>query len=170
MQSFICVSAQAASEARPGKVIELLRRALERQPRASLAVSGGATPRVMFTEYKPAKENFIDPAELPATEATKLYEDHAREFFQLSPGAVPQFDSIHRGMGPVAHLGAVFTLLRAMLEGARPTLMLAAGDDKAEPLVLKDRYDSKKYPPQIGACDSEGAMRFLDKAAAGLIG
>jgi 6-phosphogluconolactonase len=172
VQSFICVSAQAASEACPGKVIELLGGAFERQRRASLAVSGGPTPQMMFAEYKPAKENFIDPAEFPATEAAKLDEADVREFFQLSAGVAPQLDIIHRSMGSVAHLGAVFTLLPAVQGGARPTRMLAAGDDKAEPLkaVLKDRYDSKKYPPQISACDSAGAVWFSDKAPTGLMG
>ena len=39
--------------------------------------------------------------ELPPKEAAKVYEDDIRSFFQLSPGSAPQFDIIHRGMGPM---------------------------------------------------------------------
>jgi 6-phosphogluconolactonase len=244
MQPFVYENAQAASEACGRKIVELLGRALASQPRASLAVSGGATPKPMFAElakanfdwsnvhlfwvdersvaptdsqsnYKLAKENFIDPARFPSAnvhrihgelrpqEAAKLYDDHIRAFFKLSPtgvteSAVPQFDVIHRGLGPDAHTASLFpgepliddrknlvaavyvekfhqwrvTLLPAVLEAARHTLMLAAGDDKAEPLhsVLRDPYDPKKYPAQITTYTGEGVIWFLDKAAARLIG
>jgi 6-phosphogluconolactonase len=235
LQSFVYEDAQAASEACALKILELLGRALASQPRASLAVSGGTTPKLMFAElakakfdwanvhlfwvdercvpptdsqsnYKLTKDNFIDPAhfpasnvhrvrgELPPNEAAKLYEDEIRSFFKLSSGAVPQFDIIHRGIGPDAHTASLFpgepliddhknlvaavhvekfhqwrvTLLPAVLEAARYTLMLAAGDDKAEPLraVLHEPYDPKKYPAQIATYQGEGVIWFLDKAAA----
>ncbi|MGA2880498.1 MAG: 6-phosphogluconolactonase [Bryobacteraceae bacterium] len=238
-QSFIYENAQAASEACARKIIELLGRALASQSRATLAVSGGTTPKLMFADlakakfnwsnvhlfwvderlvpptdsqsnYKLAKENFIDPAQFPSgnvhrvygelapKEAAKLYAGDIREFFKLSPDAVPQFDIIHRGMGPDAHTASLFpgepsiddhrnlagpvyvekfhrwrvTLLPAVLEAARHTLMLVAGDDKAQPLqsVLREPYDPKKYPAQITTYNGEGVMWFLDKAAARLIG
>ena len=239
VESLVYENAQAASEACAGKIMELLGRALESQPHASLAISGGSTPKLMFAEmakakfdwsgvhlfwvdercvpptdsqsnYKLANDHFIGPAhfpsanvhrvhgELPPKEAAKLYEDDIRSFFQLSPGAAPRFDIVHRGIGPDAHtaslfpgepliddqrdlVGAVYaekfqqwrvTLLPAVLEAARNTLMLAAGDDKAEPLkaVLGGPYDPKKYPAQIATYKGEGVIWFLDKAAARLIG
>lgn len=238
VQPFVYEDARAASEACAHKILELLGGALRIQPRASLAVSGGTTPKLMFAEmakakfdwsnvhlfwvdervvpptdsqsnYKLAKENFIDPShfpaanvhrvqgELPAKEAARLYEEDIRAFFRLSLGAVPRFDVVHRGMGPDAHTASLFpgepliddhknlvaavyvekfqqwriTLLPAVLEAARHTLMLVAGDDKAEPLkaVLREPYDPKKYPSQITTYNGEGVMWFLDKAAARLI-
>src|SRR3984885_13255411 len=131
VQSFVYENGQAASEACARKIIELLTRALATQPHASLAVSGGTTPKIMFAEmakisfdwsnvhlfwvderlvpptdsqsnYKLTKDNFVDPAhfpvanvhrvqgELPPKEAAKVYEGDIREFFKLSPGAVPR--------------------------------------------------------------------------------
>jgi len=114
----------------------------------------GTSPKMMFAEL--ARANFHVhgvQGELPATEAGKLCEDDIRSLF---PGE-PLID------------GAVyvekFRLLPAVLEAG-------PGDNKAEPLkaALQDRYDPKKYPAQTGTYDTEGAVWFLDKAAARLIG
>lgn len=230
---------QAASEACAHEIMDLLRQTLSSQPRASLAVSGGSTPKIMFAEmakakfdwsnvhmfwvderlvpptdsesnYKLTNDYFIQAAhfpaanvhrvhgELPHQEAADRYRNEIREFFQLTPGAVPKFDIVHRGIGPDAHTASLFpgqpliddhtnlaadvyvekfhqwrvTLLPAVLEAARNTLMLAAGEDKAEPLrwVFEEPYDPKKYPAQIGTRNGGGVIWFIDQAAARLLG
>jgi 6-phosphogluconolactonase len=150
VQSFVYESADAASEACASKVLELLGQALSTQPRASIAVSGGTTPKRMFADmarsgfdwtnvhlfwvdercvpptdsesnYKLAKDHFIDAAGFPAanvhriqgelapTDAANLYAADIRSFFKLSADVpMPRFDVIHRGLGPDAHTASLF--------------------------------------------------------------
>ena len=58
------------------------------------------------------------------------------------------------------------TLLPAVLEAARDTVLLVAGADKTEALraVFHNPYDPKRYPAQLAAQQSEW---FLDRAAVG---
>lgn len=64
------------------------------------------------------------------------------------------------------------TLLPGVLSAARNTIMLVAGEDKAEPLhsVLSGPSDPLQYPAQIATYQGHGnVLWFLDQAAARLI-
>ena len=131
------------------KIFDLLKEALATRDQATLAVSGGSTPKLLFEEmaqttfgwsrvhlffvdergvpppnsqsnYKLAKENFIDPAGFPAANVhriqgeldpggpARLYAEELRRFFALAPGTFPNFDIIHQGLGPDAHTASLF--------------------------------------------------------------
>ena len=135
--------------------------------------------------------------ELQPEAAARLYAEEIREFFSLEPGEFPHFDIMYRTMGPDAHTAGLFpgdpliddrenltaaayleasrqwcvTLLPGALLAASHTVMLIAGDDKAEALrsVLNEPYDPKKYPAQISTHHGRSVTWFLDKAAARLM-
>jgi len=239
IHTFVHNDAKTASEACAAKVVQLLGQAVAGTGRATFAVSGGTTPKLLFGElartpfdwskvhlfwvdercvpptdpqsnYKLAKENLIDPAGFPAANihripaeldpevAARACAADIREFFGLKPGELPRFDVLHRGMGPDAHTASLFpgeplindlenvaaavyvekfhqwrvTLLPGVLMAARSTVMLVAGEDKAEPLraVLHEPYDPLSYPAQIATYEGRNqVMWFLDDAAARLI-
>jgi 6-phosphogluconolactonase len=126
--------------------------------------------------------------------AATAYVREIREFFGLAEGELPAFDIIHRGMGDDAHTSSLFpgeplignmagiaapvfveklnmhrvTLLPGVLQKARNTVVLAAGQDKAEPLfqVLRGPEDPFRFPCQIATRNWQNATWFVDRAAA----
>ena len=224
--------APAAANACASAILALLEQAIEARGSATLAISGGSSPRLMFeifardpfawdkvhlfwvdervvpptdpqSNFKLAADTWLTPAKFPeenihrveaelgAEPAAERYKEEIRHQFKLE-GDLPNFDVVHRGMGPDGHTASLFpgeplienlsgiaaavwvekmhqwrvTLLRGVLEAARHTVMLVTGADKAAMLhsVLKTAYDPSRYPVQIASL-TDTAEWFVDRDA-----
>jgi 6-phosphogluconolactonase len=85
----------------------------------------------------------------------------------LFPGD-PLIDDITSLVGVARRAITRVTLMPAVLESAKHTVILATGADKAEPLenIVRGPHEPMQYPAQIAALDPATAMWFIDNAAA----
>jgi 6-phosphogluconolactonase len=140
---------QEAAEACGDRILEILDQARRDRGMATLAVSGGSTPRLMFqamakrsfdwsavdlyqvderlvpadselSNFRMIRESLLSVVaieesrihhirgELKPEEAARIYVDDIRRTFHLSPGELPAFDVLQRGMGADAHTASLF--------------------------------------------------------------
>ncbi|MBL8173093.1 MAG: 6-phosphogluconolactonase [Bryobacterales bacterium] len=134
--------------------------------------------------------------ELRPDVAAENYSQEVEDVFSLAGGELPHFDVVHLGIGADAHIASLFpgeplignrediassvyveklakwrvTLLPGVLLNAKHIVVLAGGEDKAEPIrnVMEAPYDPMTYPAQLISHHGRHVTWFVDGAAAAL--
>jgi 6-phosphogluconolactonase len=179
-QIFVKESTEELASECAAHILGVLAEALKSRDSATIAVSGGSTPKRLFgmlakasfdwsrvhvfwvdercvppsddqSNYKLARETLLAPARIPDTNGEPLIADRKGI---AAPVWVEKMKS-HR-----------VTLLPGVLLAARRTVIEAVGEDKAGPVhsVLEGPIDLFRFPCQIAARDH--VAWFLDKSAA----
>jgi len=150
------------------KVLDLLNVTLTDRDRATLAVSGGSTPKLLLAEM--ANSGFdwsrthlfwVDERGVPPTDAQTA---------SLFPGEplIDDSENLDAAVYVEKFRQWRITLLPGVLLAARNTIMLVSGEDKAEALrtISEEPFNPKKYAVQIVTQSQGNVMWFVDKAAA----
>ena len=115
----ICADAIGAAGACAAFIASALRQELAASPVATLAVSGGSTPRLMFDALV-NETHLLKPAAVPAANvhriltergpaaAAALYSAEIALFFRDFTGENPRFTVVQCGIGPDCHTASLF--------------------------------------------------------------
>jgi 6-phosphogluconolactonase/glucosamine-6-phosphate isomerase/deaminase len=165
IQSYIYQDPQEVSAACAVKILQSLEESLVKAPLATIAISGGSTPKLLFGELATAGFDWFDIMHRgmgPDMHMASLFPGEPLINDQEHLAGAAYVEKFHQWR---------ITRLPGVLEAARNTIMLVAGGDKAEPLrtVLHEPYDPMKYPVQIATLDGRNVLWFLDKPAARLL-